>query len=55
MLSEEKAAPYSKALRWIRCRLGFTTLQFSIVSIRGVRSSVLHLAIASEGIQGHVH
>ena len=62
LLSEKRKVSYSKIMGWIRCRLSFTLLRASIMSIRGVRSSAYHPA--PDGLQepfdlqlaeGHVH
>ena len=42
ILVEKWDHPYSSTLCWLRCRLGFSLLQSSILSIRGARSSRGH-------------
>ena len=44
MLAEKRDVPYAVTLNWIRCRLSFTLLRASIMSIRGARSSRHHPA-----------
>ena len=42
LLAEKWDHPYSSTLCWLRCRLGFSLLRSSILSIRGARSSRGH-------------
>lgn len=39
MLSEKRDVPYSKMIGWIRCRMSFSLVRASVMSIRGARSS----------------
>ena len=39
ILSEKRDVPNSKMIAWIRCRVSFSLLRASAVSIRGARSS----------------
>ena len=45
MLSEKRDVPYSKMIGWIRCRLSFSLLRASVISIRGTRSSATQGAL----------
>ena len=42
MISEKYEKPYSKTMRWIRCRLNFLLLHSAIMCLRGYRSSRHH-------------
>ena len=42
MLSHKQEKPYSVVMGWLRCRLSFTILRSSIMSLRGTRSSFGH-------------
>ena len=46
MLSKKIDVPYSKMMGWIRCRLNFSLLRASVMSIRGTRYQLL---------EGHFH
>ena len=58
MLSERRDVPYSKMMGWIRCRLSFTLLRASIISVRGARSSAskgaLHEPIDLQAAEGQL-
>ena len=61
MLSEKKDVPYSKMIGWICCRMSFSLLRASIMSIRGTRSSAPRGALrepielqATEGQQEYI-
>ena len=58
MLSEKGDVPYSKMIAWIRCRVSFSLLRASVVSIRGVRSSAtrgpLHEPIELQATEGQL-
>ena len=60
MLSEKRDVPYYKMIGWIRCRMSFSLVRASVMSIRGARSSAnkgaLHEPIdlqAAEGQPSH--
>ena len=43
LISIKKSQPYSKAMSWIRCLIGFVLLRSTIMCLRGARSSVQHV------------
>ena len=45
MLSEKRDVPYSKMIGWIRCRMSFSLLRASVMSIRGTTSSATRGAL----------
>ena len=42
MLSEKERILYSKVMGWLQCRLSFVLLSYSIMCIRGARSTQHH-------------
>ena len=52
MISEKKNTEYTQTMNWIHCKLTFTLLRASIMSIRGARSSRHHAA--SEATMGPI-
>ena len=58
MLSEKRDVPYSKMMGWIRCRMSFSLLRASVMSIRGTRSSAtrgaLHEPIELQATEGQL-
>ena len=58
MLSEKRDVPYSKMIGWIRCRMSFSLLRASVMSIRGTRSSAtrgaLHEPIELQATEGQL-
>jgi len=38
LMAEKKGQDYSKMLKWLRCRLNFALLRYSIMCLRGTRS-----------------
>ena len=59
MVAEKRDVSYAMILNWIRCRLCFARLRFSIMSIRGARSSRNHPAtecpIELQLAESHLH
>ena len=59
MLSEKRDVPYSKMIGWIRCRMSFSLVRASVMSIRGARSSAtkgaLHEPIELQAAEGDLH
>ena len=39
LISTKKSQPYSKAMNWIRCLIGFALLRATVLCLRGARSS----------------
>ena len=58
MLSEKRDVPYSKMIGWIRCRMSFSLVRASVMSIRGARSSAtkgaLHEPIELQAAEGQL-
>ena len=58
MLSEKRDVPYSKMISWIHCRMSFSLVRASVMSIRGARSSAtkgaLHEPIELQAAEGQV-
>ena len=58
MLSEKRDVPYSKMIGWIRCRMSFSLVRASVLSIRGARSSAtkgaLHKLIEPQVAEGQL-
>ena len=59
MLSEKRDVPYCKMIGWMRCRMSFSLVRASVISIRGARSSAnkgaLHEPIDLPAAEGHLH
>ena len=43
LISIKKSQPYSKAMSWIRCLIGFALIRSTIMCLRGARSSAQHV------------
>ena len=48
MVAEKRGSSYAQVLNWMRCKLSFALLRASIMSIRGARSSLHNVCVATE-------